>query len=86
MTHKEIKIEHVFNQFGAFHRSWHSSGANETSAAQDTRESGNSLMKKQTSMLHKTEIPAQNSSLNLKTLTKFQASNIEQTKRFLLQL
>lgn len=66
MTHKEIKMEHVFNQFVAFHRSWHSSGANETSAAQDTRESSNSLMKKQTSVLYKTEILAQNSSLNLK--------------------
>lgn len=39
MTHKEIEMEHVFNQFAAFHRSWHCSGANETSVAQDTRES-----------------------------------------------
>lgn len=39
MTHKEIKMEHVFNQFAAFHRSWHSSGANETSVASDIRES-----------------------------------------------
>lgn len=38
MTHKEIKMEHVFNQFTAFHRSWHRSAANETPVAQDTPE------------------------------------------------
>lgn len=37
MTHKEIKMEHVFNQFEAFLRSWHPSGANETPVAGDTR-------------------------------------------------
>lgn len=39
MTHKEIKMEHVFNQFTAFRRSWHRSGANETPVAGDARES-----------------------------------------------
>ena len=38
MTHKEIKMEHVFNQFTAFRRSWHRSGANETPVAGDTGE------------------------------------------------
>ena len=33
MTHKEIKMEHVFNQFTAFRRSWHRSAANETPVA-----------------------------------------------------
>lgn len=32
-------MEHVFNQFAAFHRSWHRSGANETPVAEDTGES-----------------------------------------------
>lgn len=36
MTHKEIKMEHVFNQFTASLRSWHRSGANETPVAGDT--------------------------------------------------
>lgn len=39
MTHKEIKMEHVFNQSVALQRNWHSSGANETSVAGVTRES-----------------------------------------------
>lgn len=38
MTHKEIKMEHVFTQFAAFLRSWHRSGANETPVAGDTGE------------------------------------------------
>lgn len=42
MTHKEIKMEHVFNQFTAFLRNWHRSGANETPVAGDTRESSES--------------------------------------------
>lgn len=29
-------MEHVFNQFAAYHRSWHHSGANETPVAGDT--------------------------------------------------
>lgn len=36
MIHKEIKMEHVFNQFTAFLRSWRRSGANETPVAEDT--------------------------------------------------
>lgn len=46
-------MEHVFNQFTAFLRSWHCSGANETPVAGDTRGSDSSQLKDKNSRLLK---------------------------------